>query len=320
MMCMMKSLLLPGFKLALVLLSCSSSVYAFNQKPIKIIVNDWTSQIVLSKVTGLFLQKNGYKVEYVQTPVAQQWGALGRGLADVQMEIWEGTMADMYYKLLNSGQIIDAGNHAALTREDWWYPDYVEEQCPGLPDWKALKSCAAIFSRGKNSKQGVYVAGPWEKPDRERIRALELNFRIQQLNHGDDLGLELEKAIKARQPIVLFNWTPNWVESRYAGKFVEFPEYDAACEQDPLWGVNPKYLHDCGNPKFGWLKKAVALDLPTTWPCAFDVIKRMSFSNEQIAELASYVDVDGLSYDSAANKWLDENSSVSASWLSEKCD
>lgn len=43
---------------------------------------------------------------------------------------------------------------------------------------------------------------------------------------------------------------------RIKGKFVEFPEYEEACELDPTWGQNKKMLHDCGNTKSTLLKKA----------------------------------------------------------------
>jgi glycine betaine/proline transport system substrate-binding protein len=46
----------------------------------------------------------------------------------------------------------------------------VEDVCPGLPDWHALKTvlariknCAAIFQRPDLKGNGVYFAGPWEK-------------------------------------------------------------------------------------------------------------------------------------------------------------
>ncbi len=34
---------------------------------------------------------------------------------------------------------------------------------------------------------------------------------------------DLAKSFKKKEPIVLFNWTPNWVEAKYEGKFIEFP-------------------------------------------------------------------------------------------------
>ena len=39
-----------------------------------------------------------------------------------------------------------AGETGMLAKEEWWYPIYMKEQCPGLPDWQALNACAARAS------------------------------------------------------------------------------------------------------------------------------------------------------------------------------
>ncbi len=304
-------------KIAMLLVLYSCQLSWGNNGPIKIITNNWTSQIVLSHVVGeLFVQK-GYQVQYVTSLVDQQWGALAHGAAHVQVEVWQGTMEQAFERLVNQGQIEDMGAHTASTREDWWYPKYVEASCPGLPDWRALKKCAAIFSAdGKGP--GIYWSGPWEKPDEARIRALGLNFKVQEVLSGDELWVVLKKASQSQRPVVLFNWTPNWVESRYEGKFIEFPIFQKQCETDPGWGVNPDFNYDCGNPKGGWLKKAAWNGLMKSWPCAYKILKKVNLNNGQIASAAALVDVDGLSYQDAAKKWMIENKSTWETWL-EAC-
>lgn len=289
-----------------------------NQEPIRIITNDWSSQIVLAHIAGGVFNSLGYNVEYSESSTAEQWGALALGLDHVQVEVWQGTMSDMFNRMLAARRIVDAGSHAAVTREDWWYPSYVEEACPGLPDWRALKRCSAIFS-ATGSGPGIYHAGPWEKPEAARIRALAMDFVVESVTGADDLWGALEDAAHERRPIVLFNWTPNWVEARFEGKFVEFPPYDPACETDPEWGVNPKYLYDCGNPGSGWLKKAAWAGMPDKWECAYRSLQLMSVDNQTLAQLAAWVDVDQLSYSDAAEQWLLDNSSIWASWIPDDC-
>ncbi len=289
-------------------------------KPIRIVTNNWTSQIVLAKVAGGLFASMGYQVEYVPTSTADQWGALRHGAAHVQVEVWEGTMSDMFSRMVNSGGMVDAGTHDAKTREEWWYPAYVEDVCPGLPDWKALKACAALFQApDMNDGVGVYFAGPWEKPDAARIRALGLNFRVNVLKNGDDLWVQLKAAAKVQRPIVLFNWTPNWVESRFEGRFIEFPDHAPACETDPSWGVSKEFLYDCGNPKGGWLKKAAWSGMEAQWQCAFRTLKNMNVDNIHIASAAALVDVDNLTHDQAAARWLEENNALSNSWIPADC-
>ncbi|PAJ72575.1 glycine/betaine ABC transporter substrate-binding protein [Pseudoalteromonas sp. NBT06-2] len=290
-----------------------------NQQPISIIVNDWSSQIVLAHITGYILNSVGYKTKYSFSTINEQWGSLSQGIDHVQVEVWEGTMSTMFERVITSGNVIDAGSHKATTREEWWYPSYMDELCPDLPDWRALNKCSALFSND-DSNIGRYVAGPWEKPEAARIRALDLNFKIDTVNKADDLWSELKHAITHNKPIVLFNWTPNWVEAVYEGKFVEFPEYHIDCEIDPKWGINPNFHYDCGNPKNGFLKKAVWAGLKDGWPCAFNIIKNISFDNQIISDLAAAVDFKRLSYEQAAKQWLNENEHIWHRWIPTTCE
>ncbi|MEH6477744.1 MAG: ABC transporter substrate-binding protein, partial [Sneathiella sp.] len=281
----------------ILLFSVSFSAYAKipeQTKPIRIILNNWTSQIVLSKILGELYKQRGYNIEYVVLETKNQWSHLHRGLEHIQVEVWEGTMASDFNRVLGFGEIIDAGNHNATTREEWWYPEYVEAVCPGLPDWRALKNCAALFATPTSKTLGRYVAGPWEKPERAKIRALNLGFMVDAVENSDDLWVELQKAKEINKPIVLFNWSPNWVEDRYKGKFIEFPSYDTQCEIDPAWGVNKKRTHDCGNPKNGWLKKVAWRGIDANWPCASAILRDLNFTNAMISEVAALVDADGL--------------------------
>jgi glycine betaine/proline transport system substrate-binding protein len=314
-----KYLLLFLFSItALTHLPCSASKVE-SEQPINIILNDWTSQIVLSHITAEIFHSMGYKTQFTQKTSNAQWGSLQRGLSHVQVEVWQGTMEKMYNRMTANGGIIDAGTHDALTREDWWYPDYVAELCPGLPDWRALKECEHLFSTPETSPKGRYLGGPWEKPDAARIRALNLNFKVIKVKDSDALWAELAKAQQQKKAIVLFNWTPNWVEAKYKGHFIEFPDYHADCETNPEWGVNSEFLHDCGNPKKGWLKKVAWQKMPIKWPCAYKTLKNINFNNEQLASLALEVDGHGLTYQQAAKKWLKSNPNIWQNWIPVSC-
>jgi glycine betaine/proline transport system substrate-binding protein len=285
--------------------------------PIKVVLNNWTSQLVLAHVSGRLLAKLGYSVAYEPAHTQLQYSAMGNGDMHFQVEVWEGTMAVAFGSQVARGRMVDAGSHDAITREDWWYPVYVEEICPGLPDWTALNACAAKLATAETAPKGRYLAGPtdWEKPDRERVAALGLNIEVVNAGDGLELRRELEAASSQGNPIILFNWSPNWVEAKYPGRFVEFPDHDPDCEADPGWGSNPELTYDCGNPKRGWLKKGVWAGFEAKWPCAFELIRRINFTNEQIAEAAAKVDVEDLEPEAAAEQWLAENEGVWKSWI-----
>jgi len=304
---------------SLLLLFLTAAYSNAEEAAIKIITNNWSSQIVVSYILGEIYKQKGFRVDYVTYPTDGQWYILKHNIAHIQVEVWQGTMADKYKQLMSQEKLVDAGTYDVITREEWWYPDYVEQLCPGLPDWQALKTCSALFSQKESLNKGIYYGGPWEKPDKARVRALGLNFKIINTNTAEGLWEKLETAYKQKLPIVLFNWTPNWVGAIYKGKFVEFPKHQIECETLPSWGINPNYLFDCGNPKSGWLKKVSSTDLPKKWPCAFDILKNMNFNNYELEQIAALVDIKNIQYESAAKLWLSENKNKWKKWLPTKC-
>lgn len=289
-----------------------------SQKPIQIITNDWSSQIVLSKVLGKVYQSLGYTVKYPFYPVDKQFGAMNLGWAHVQVEIWEGTMLEDFTHV-NKKHVVRAGVHDAKTREEWWYPAYVKELCPGLPDYKALKKCSYIFATKESKGKGVYLGGPWEKPDALMVRALGLDFIIKTAKNSDELTHYIENAYTEKKPILVFNWTPNWTELVYKGEFVEFPVHTKECETDPAWGENSFYTYDCGNPKEALLFKGAWDGMQKEWPCAFSILKNMNLTNRMIAYAAYLVDVKHMSYNEAAAAWIKHYNDEVKSWIPQTC-
>lgn len=285
--------------------------------PIKIVTNNWTSQLVLSNIVGQLLQSKGYNIEYKSSDTQLQYTALASGDMDFQVEVWEGSQAESFDKAIAAGAL-DLGAHNAVTREDWWYPTYVKEVCPGLPDWKALDACADKFATAETGSKGRFVGPPadWGKHYSERIQALGMNFQEVAVGQAATLWAELQAAYDRKEPVVLFNWTPNFIEAKFEGEFVEFPTYEPACLTDPKWGSNPDAVYDCGAPASGYLKKAGSKQLAEKWPKALEILKNVNFTNAQIAEAAKMVDVDGMTPEDAAKKWLEENKDTWNAWLS----
>ena len=58
------------------------------------------------------------------------------------------------------------------------------------------------------------------------------------------------------------------------------------------------------------MKKAVHEDFPNTHPAAAAMFKKLSFSTSQIGAMAALVDVDKMTHEDAAKKWLADNESV----------
>ena len=310
----MKKLLIAGVAVGAVATGASA---ADSSDPIIIPTHNWNSQIVMSHVVGQMFESMGNNVEYVSTDSQAVYEAVRLGDVTLELEVWEGAFGPSYEEAKAKGGLVDAGAHDAVTREDWWYPLHVKELCPGLPDYKALNECSAMFATADTGDSGRFLGGPvdWLKHDQERVDALDMNFKVVNAGSAAAIWAELKAAVKAKRPIVHFNWTPNFVEALYPGEFVEFPEYVEGCKDDPKVGPNPDATYDCGNPPNGYLKKVAHEGMEKKWPKAWAVLNRISFTNPQIAEMAKLIDVDELEPEEAATLWLEENKAVWEPWL-----
>ncbi len=284
--------------------------------PIVIPTHNWSSQIVMSHVVGQMYESMGYNVEYVSTDSQAVYESVRLGDVTLELEVWEGAFGVSFNEALEKGGIEDAGDHNAVTREDWWYPMWTKDHCPGLPSWEALNACAAKFATPETGDKGRFLGGPvdWLKHDQERVDALGMDFVVVNAGSASALWAEVAAAEKRQAPVVIFNWTPNFAEAVWPGEFVEFPTYFEGCKDDASLGPNPDATHDCGNPPNGYLKKAAWSGMADKWPKARDVLGKIDFTNPQIAEMAKLVDIDEMEPEDAAAAWLEANEDVWKPW------
>lgn len=300
------------------LISTSSLAAPESQDPIKITTHDWTGQIVNSTILGKLLQKAGYNVEYVQADYIAQFAGLETGDLHVATEIWETTGREAMDASVATGKVVNMGEGGMQAIEEWWYPAYMEEVCPGLPDWKALNDCASEFSTAETAPLGRYLGGPvtWGGFDDERVKALEMDFEV--VHAGTDAALfaELESAYQRKAPIVLWLYEPHWAPAKFEGSFVKFPPYSAECYQDPSVGINPNAAYDCGKPT-GPIWKVSWAGLEDKWPGAAKIIKDYTLTNADMGAMVTKVDLDGVSIDAAADEWIAANEAVWSKWLAQ---
>ncbi|MBZ8118078.1 ABC transporter substrate-binding protein [Roseovarius sp. LXJ103] len=294
-----------------------ASFAADSEDPIVIPIHNWSSQIVMSNVVGQIFESMGNNVEYVTSDSQAVYESIRLGDVTLGMEVWEGAFGASFRAALEKGGIVDAGDHDAVTREDWWYPMWTKDACPGLPSWEALNDCAEVFATPETGDKGRYLDGPvdWLKHGKERVEALEMDFVVINAGSAAALWAEIGAAEADKKPIVVFNWTPNFAEAVWPGEFVEFPEWVDGCDKDPAVGPVPDALYECGNPADGYMKKAAWEGMEEKWPAAYEVLTKISFNNAQIAEMAVMVDIDEMEPEEAAEVWLAENEAVWKPWV-----
>jgi glycine betaine/proline transport system substrate-binding protein len=286
--------------------------------PIKLTLHDWTGQLITTNLMAEILKKAGYNVELVQADYLAQFAGLETGDLHVAMEMWETTGREAMDAATATGKVEVLGPTGMKAKEEWWYPAYMAEKCPGLPNWEALKTdaCAEAFSTPETAPKGRYLGGPvtWGGFDEERIEALDLPFEV--IHAGTDAALfaELESAYQRQAPILLWVYAPHWAPAKYEGERIEFPEYTAECYTDPSWGTNPDMAHDCGKP-FGEIWKVGWAGLKDKWPGAYEAIKAFTIDNDEMGAMITGVDLDGKSIDAVVAEWMTANESLWSEWI-----
>lgn len=306
---------------ALCVSAALSSAPAWAQEsadPIKLTLHDWTGQLITTEIMGEVLKKAGYSVEYVQADYLAQFAGLQNGDLHVAMEMWETTGRDAMDAATATGKVEVFGETGMLAKEEWWYPEYMKEKCPGLPNWEALKDekCAEAFSIPETAPKGRYLGGPvtWGGFDDERVEALGLPFEV--IHAGTDAALfaELESAYQRKAPILLWIYAPHWAPAKYKGEWVEFPKYSKECYNDPAVGVNPDATHDCGKP-FGPIWKVGWAGVKDKWPGAHKAIKAFNLNNDEMGAMITKVDLEGKKVNEVVAEWMAANEARWSEWI-----
>ncbi|MDA0220331.1 MAG: ABC transporter substrate-binding protein [Proteobacteria bacterium] len=286
-----------------------------SDEPIILTLHDWSGQYITTTIMGNVLKSMGYNVEYVQADYLAQFAGIETGDLTVAMELWDTTAAEALAASIATGNTIDLGETGMAAKEEWWYPIYMKELCPGLPDWQALNACAELFATPETGSKGRYLGGPvtWGGWDDERVEALNLDFEV--IHAGTDAALfaELESAYQRKAPFLGWVYAPHWAPAKYEGEWVEFPPYSAECYNDPSVGLNPDMAYDCGKPS-GLVRKAGWAGGEAVWPCAYQAIRAFRMDNATMGELVAEVDLEGVSVDDAVNAWMDANEATWQSW------
>src|SRR6476620_11780209 len=216
-----------------------------SKDPIKITLMDWTSVNLNAHIYGDIYKKLGYNVEYVTADyLSSMTTGLTNGDIDVIMEEWDTTAQEAMRASDATGKTENLGKLGPKAKEEWWYPIYMKEKCPGLPNWEALKDpkCAEAFSTADTAPKGRYLGGPvtWEGFDDERVVALDLPFTV--IHAGTDAAMfaELDSAYQRKAPIMLWIYSPHWAPAKYQGEWIEFPTHEPACYTAQKSGINPK--------------------------------------------------------------------------------
>lgn len=301
---------------ALVSAGVAPAVAAETDQPIKIVVTGITDADFIANVFAGFLERKGYKVERVMADYAAQFVGIEAGDMDMSTSIWD-TSRDVMDAALATGKVENMGSTGVKIREGWWFPEYLKDVCPGLPDYKALlePACVKALSTPETAPNARFVQAPadWTTLVDERIAAF--GFKITPISSGNPAALTatLQGAVERKEPVIGWGFMPHWFTEENKGEFVQFPPYEAACASDPAWGPVKDKVWDCDNP-MGYVWKVANTASEKKFPVAFRMLRLYQIDTASVSAGIRRVEIDGVASEKAAAEWLDAHPQAVADW------
>jgi glycine betaine/proline transport system substrate-binding protein len=274
-------------------------------EPIKLAMLEWTGAHVSTHIAGQLLQKLGYKVEYVTAGNFPQFSGLADGSLSASVEIWLNNVGDIYPKVLAEKKIEDIGKLDLQTREGWIYPKFMEQVCPGLPDWTALNkpACVQALSTPETAPNARFLDYPADWGSRAATILADNNMPYTAVPAGSEGALvaELQAAAAAKTPLVMMFWGPHYALAETEVGWIKMPPCK---EQTNEHCITPPDVDKIVWSGFG-----------EKWPAALAFLKAFKVDASEQEKMMLRIDKKGEDIDAVVKEWVDKNEAVWKPWI-----
>lgn len=274
-------------------------------EPIKLAVLEWTGARISTHVAGQLLEKLDYKVEYVTAGNFPQFSGLADGTLSASVEIWMNNVGDIYPKVLAEEKIEDVGKLDLATSEGWIYPKFMEQLCPGLPDWTALAKpeCVQALSTPETAPNGRFLDYPADWGSRAATIIADNSLPYTAVPAGSEGALvaELESAAAAKSPLIMMFWGPHYALAQTDVGWVTMPPCK---EQTNEHCITPPDVNKIVWSGFG-----------DKWPAAYAFLKAFKMDAAEQQKMMLAVDKEGKDIGVVVKEWIDGNEAVWKPWL-----
>lgn len=286
--------------------------------PIKLAMNEWTSQNILTQIAGRLLEQAGYTVEYVTAGSNTQLTPLAAGELTVAMEIWTVNSGPAFEQLVDEGKIAIVGPTGLEGKGGWVYPKFAETLCPGLPKWEALRDCKDVFATAETYPQGQLLDFPpdWGNTlSTERFAAFGIDFKGVSGGSEGAIVAALRSSIATKKPVLAYFWWPHPIFAELELGHVELPAWTVQCESDASWGTNSSATFDC-EERPNAIVIAAWPGMKEKWPKAHEILAQFRISNDEDMRLAHDVE-GGAKLGAVADEWMTRHATEWQAWLEQ---
>ncbi|MEX0834248.1 MAG: glycine betaine ABC transporter substrate-binding protein [Actinomycetota bacterium] len=293
----------------------AANVAQCGDDPITLAVNAWVGAEANAAVAASVMKDQmGCEVELVKIDEFPQFPALARGELDATLEVWPSVHPKEYKQYIkNQKGVVDGGELGVVGNIGWFMPSYVLDENPDFASYEGIKGNEDYFATTETGDQGQFLGSDPNFGFYDEEIAQNLGLDLQFVYSGSETAsiAALAKATKAKDPLLMYFWSPHWAQEKYDLVEVELPAYNQQCakalENADADGYACDYADDV-------LYKAFSDQLQTKDPAAFEFLSNFAWTAED--QNAVGLDLEnGMSPAEAGKKWAAANQDVWQQWL-----
>ena len=285
---------------------------------IVLVANLWTaSELNVAVAAQLIEDELGYPTSVIAIDENEaMYTGLADGTLDAVLEVWPSGISDSEQAFFDDGTVARIGDLGTVGKIGWFVPDYVIADNPALATWEGYASddAAALFATLETGDKGRFLGTDpsYSQYDEQIIDNLGLPFEVVFSGSEPATVAEIDARVSAREPILLYWWTPTAAVSNYNLVNVPLPAYNDECgasQASKDGGV------DCDYPE-EVLFKAASARLEDKAPDVWSFLQNFTIRTEDQLTMLPPVELDGEDVDDVAAQWIADNTDVWSAWLS----
>ena len=328
-----RRLVLGTVVLALALSACSSSSKSGSSTTtptspggsaklsgtITLAVNPWDGSAANAAVAKAVLEKQGVTVNTKDIDENAAWPALDSDSIDANLEVWpSGHQKDIQTYITDKKSVVDGGLIGPTGHIGWYIPKFVADAHPEFKTWQGLKSQAAAdyFKTAETGDKGQFLLGDpsyvsYDADDHQEPEPAVQGRRRWRRGRAHHHDREPRSRTRRRCSSTSTHRSGPTTSTRSSS--VKLPPVTPACTAAAS-SPSTYSKYNCDYPT-DHLMKAISAKLETKNPGVFKFLEKMKWTDKDQNTVTGYKNVNGMTIDQAAQKWVNDNPTVWQAWL-----
>jgi glycine betaine/proline transport system substrate-binding protein len=272
--------------------SCGGGAGSSGNKTLTLGSIGWNENIAVSTLTKVVMEDDlGYEEVQIKGPL--ELGPLFQGVASGDLQAFQDVWLPNHQDYLNDPQI---KNDVELL--DPWYEGQTTYGI-AVPDYMDVQSIADLDRAGTDEITGIEPSAAFHPVIKNKVIAgYNLDMVLVESSTAAMLS-ELEKAYKAKEPIVFLAWSPHWMNAEYDFHYLDDPKNLQGAFDDP-----------------SRILTVVNQDLKDDDPQAYAFLNAISLDEEQVNTIEAEINEAGSNNpEKGVRSWLKDNQDVVQPWV-----